>query len=72
MEAAAAVADSYPLVSNNGVLQQAVSDANNPYSDMFSAVDMSGYDEVLLWRQYDKGLEITHNVPVYAQRNNFV
>lgn len=70
MEAAAAVADAYTLVPNNGILQQSVTDANNPYFDMFSAVDMSGYNEVLLWRQYDKGLGIQHNVPVYAQIGN--
>lgn len=70
MEAAAEVADNYPLVENNGILQQSTADANNPYFDMFSDVDMSGYAEVLLWRQYDKGLGITHNVPVYAQRGN--
>lgn len=70
MEAAAAVADAYALVVNNGVLQQSAADAANPYFDMFSSVDMSGFNEVLLWRRYDNGLEITHNVPVYAQRGN--
>ena len=71
MEAAAAVADTYTLVTNNGILQQSTSDANNPYFDMFSAVDMSEFNEILLWRQYDNGLGIQHNVPVYAQRGNF-
>lgn len=70
MEAAAAVADNYGLTPNNGVLQQSVSDPNNPYFDMFSAVDMSGYSEVLFWRAYNKGLSITHNVPVFAQLGN--
>lgn len=71
MEAAAAVADAYGLVPNNGVLQQSTDDANNPYFDMFSAVDMSEFNEVLLWRQYDNGLGISHNVPVYAQIGNY-
>ncbi|SFZ94086.1 Starch-binding associating with outer membrane [Flaviramulus basaltis] len=71
MEAAAAVADAYTLVPNNGVLEQSVTDANNPYFHMFSDVDMSGYSEVLLWRQYDNGLGIQHNVPVYAQIGNY-
>lgn len=70
MASASAVASVYSLTSNNGVLQQAVTDANNDYFDMFSAVDMSAYGEVLLWRRYDKGLGITHNVPVYAQLGN--
>ena len=38
---------------------------------MFSDVDMSGYSEVLLWRQYNKGLGVTHNVPVDAQHGNY-
>ena len=70
MEAAAAVADAYSLAPNNGILQQSTDDANNAYFDMFSAVDMSSYSEVLLWRRYDNGLGIQHNVPVYAQRGN--
>jgi len=70
MGAAAAVADSYSLVPNNGIIQQSTADGNNPYFDMFSAVDMSGFSEVLLWRRYDNGLGITHNVPVYASRGN--
>lgn len=71
MEAAANVADAYALVPNNGVLQQSTNDISNPYFDMFSAVDMSGFNEVLLWRQYDNGLGISHNVPVYAQIGNY-
>ncbi|MFV0564879.1 MAG: RagB/SusD family nutrient uptake outer membrane protein [Flavobacteriaceae bacterium] len=64
------VADSYALTSNNGILQQSITDSQNPYFDMFGAENMSGYSEVLLWRDYDKGLGITHNVPVYAQLGN--
>ena len=71
MNAAADVADAYALVPNNGVLQQSTDDANNLYFDMFSDVDMSSYSEVLLWRQYDNGLGIQHNVPVYAQLGNY-
>ncbi len=71
MDAAKEVADNFSLVTNNGVLQQSASDANNDYFDMFSAVDMSGYSEVLLWREYSKALGITHNVPVYAQLSNY-
>ena len=37
---------------------------------MFADVDMSGYSEVLFWRQYSKGLGITHNVPCYEQKGN--
>jgi hypothetical protein len=65
------VADKYELTLNNKVLQQSLSDPQNPYFDMFSAVDMSGFSEVLFWRKYDKGLKITHNVPVMAQLGNY-
>ncbi|MFT3738392.1 MAG: RagB/SusD family nutrient uptake outer membrane protein [Breznakibacter sp.] len=71
MEAAAMVADACTLTPNNGILQQSAADATNPYFDLFSAVDMSGYSEVLLWRRYSRGLSLTHNVPVYAQLGNY-
>ncbi|TRZ44326.1 RagB/SusD family nutrient uptake outer membrane protein [Robertkochia solimangrovi] len=70
MDAAKQVADQYSLTTNNGVLQQSDADGTNPYFNMFSDTNMSGYDEVLLWRDYDRGLGITHNVPVYAQLGN--
>lgn len=70
MESAKLVADITPLVTNNGILQQQESDPKNPFVEMFSDVDMSGYGEVLLWRQYNKGLGVTHNVPVGAQHGN--
>lgn len=70
MDASKAVAESITLVENNGVLRQSVNDPVNPYFDMFGAEDMSGYDEVLLWRQYDKGLGLTHAVVQFASRGN--
>ncbi len=70
MSSSKTVAESVSLTSNNGILQQSQTDANNPYFDMFGDVNMSGYDEVLLWRDYDRGLGITHNVPVYEQLGN--
>jgi SusD family. len=68
MEAAALVADAVPLVNNTGIIESPNNE--NPYFNMFSAVDMSGYSEVLLWRQYNQTL-VTHNVPVYAQAGNY-
>lgn len=70
MDAAQEVADAHTLTVNNGVLQQSPTDTANPYFDMFSDTDMSGYDEVLLWRDYDRALGVTHNVPVYAMLGN--
>lgn len=68
MSAAKAVADAFALVANTGIIESANNE--NPYFNMFSATDMSGYSEVLLWRQYATGI-VTHNVPVYAQIGNY-
>ena len=65
IEAAALVADKYGLTDNTGVLMEKIGDTN-PYVEQFSALDMSGYDEILLWRDFDKGKGITHNRPVDA------
>jgi len=70
MDAAKAVADATPLVTNNRVLQQTTADAVNPYFNMFSDVNMSGYSEVLLWRKYDNGLGITNSVSLCATLGN--
>jgi starch-binding outer membrane protein, SusD/RagB family len=67
MSAAKQVADVMPLVENTGIIE--VPGNENPYFKMFSAENMSSYSEVLLWRQYAKGI-VTHNVPAYAQLGN--
>lgn len=72
IDAAKIVADNFPLVENNGVLQQDVSDPANPYHDMFGSPNLSDYSEVVLWKQYDRGLDITHNVPIAAQTGGYV
>jgi hypothetical protein len=76
IDASAQVADAIPLVANTmtaeaqtGLAFSQASDAN-PYCSMFSSVDMSGFSEVLLWRQYSLGLGITHNVPNYEESGN--
>ncbi|KLT64135.1 RagB/SusD family nutrient uptake outer membrane protein [Pedobacter sp. BMA] len=68
MASAKVVADAIALVSNTGTIESPNNE--NPYFNMFSATNMSGYSEVLLWRQYAAGL-VTHNVPVYAQAGNY-
>jgi starch-binding outer membrane protein, SusD/RagB family len=70
MDASKEVADDITLEINNKVLQQSASDPVNPYFSMFSDVDLSLYPEILLWRAYNKGLGITHNVPVACQLGN--
>jgi hypothetical protein len=68
MSSAKIVADAVPIVSNTGIIQSPNNE--NPYFSMFGAVDMSGYSEVLLWRQYSKALGLTHNVQVYEELGN--
>lgn len=68
MDASAQVADQVELVNNTGIIESANNE--NPYFSMFGAVNMSGYSEVLLWRQYSESV-VTHNVPVYAQLGNY-
>lgn len=72
MDAAKIVADKFVLVDNNGILQQNTSDPANPYLDMFSSTDMSRYSEVILWRQYSRALNLTHNLPIAAQQGCYM
>lgn len=71
-DAAKEVGDKYAgsLTANTGVLQQDPSEAQNPYFEMFAAEDMNAYPEILLWRQYGRGLS-THNVCAAACRGNY-
>jgi len=68
MSAAKQVADAISLVPNTAVIEAPTNE--NPYFSMFGAENMSGYSEVLMWRQYAKGI-VMHNVPVYAQLGNY-
>lgn len=40
----------------------------NTYFEMFGDVDMSKYKEVILWRQYDISLSVTHGTSLYIRR----
>jgi hypothetical protein len=66
MSAAQIVADQVILTPNTKLLRQAENEPKNPYFDMFGDVNMSGYSEVLLWRQYSKSMGVTHNVSIAA------
>lgn len=72
-ESAKEVADKYKgvLTQNTGLVPQSASDPDNPYFSMFGNPDMSGYPDVLLWRQYDEGLGIVHNVEVGVHHGNY-
>ncbi len=76
IDAAKQVADNAVLTPNTGIVPQtegttvAALEAENPWLAMFGTLDLSGYGEVMLWRQYSHGLGIQHNIPVYAQVGN--
>lgn len=70
MSAAAEVANSVPLTENTGAFQADPALPANPYFNMFSAENMSGFSEVLLWRQYSRALGVTNNVGCYATKGN--
>lgn len=70
-QSAEEVAEKYKgkLTQNTGVVPQSEAD-RNPYFYMFGAVDMSSYPDVLLWREYNKGMFITNMVEVGIQFGN--
>ena len=72
MKSAKEIGDEYIglLTENTGKVQQSLSEPENPYMEMFSAMDMSGFSEILLWREYNLGLGVYHNVPVFCQTAN--
>jgi hypothetical protein len=70
MSSSQQVADNFPLTTNTGNLQQDVTEAPNPFYDMYASVDLSGYDEVLMWRRYDRGLGVVNNIPRWSASGN--
>lgn len=67
-DAAQVVAEKYKsnLTKNTGITPQSISDVND-YFYMFGDDDMSSYPDVLLWREYNKGLGITNHLEVIVQ-----
>lgn len=76
INAADEVASAATLMTNTGIVPQtegasiAELEAENPWLAMFGTLDLSSYGEVMLWRQYNRGLGIVHNIVVYAQKGN--
>lgn len=58
MSAAKVVADAHALSVNSKNIKQNASDPGNPYFEMFNAENLAGYDEVLLWRDFDLTLGV--------------
>ena len=69
MQAAVAVADHVQLAENSHVMNPPYNTLYgwNPYFEMYANVDLSGYDEVLFWRQYAKtgSFSIMHGTPAW-------
>lgn len=72
-ESAQEVAEKYKnvLTQNTGLVPQSASDPDNPYFSMFGNPDMSSYPDVLLWREYNEGLEIVNNIEVAVNKGNY-
>ncbi len=71
-DAAEAVAEKYKgtLTRSTGLLPQSESDPENPYFAMFGSADLSGYQDVIMWRQYSKALSITTNIESAVNHGN--
>lgn len=69
MDASAQVADAISLTPNNPGEDIGYDSSNNPYFTMFGSDNLEQYDEVLLWRDYDPSLGISHNVNHYMNQN---
>lgn len=72
MNSSKAVAEKYKgsLTPNTGMVQQSIDEPENPYYEMFAQENLSSFSEVLLWRQYARGI-VTHNVNMAAGHGNY-
>lgn len=71
MDASKNVAESIQLANNTGVMNPSILiDGWNPYFEMFGAVDMGKYNEVLLWRAYSQEMNVLHGVGTYVRLGN--
>lgn len=70
MEAAKAVAERCSTDGKHRPVATEHRRTRNPYYNMYADENMAGYDEVLMWRQYDKGLQLTHGAVQFAQKGN--
>ena len=72
MDAASQIADATTLTPNSGKMnpESGQSYGWNSYFEMFSTPSLSTNDEVLLWREYSKSLNITHNAVMRLRVGN--
>ena len=67
--AAKAAADGTTFTQNTGILPQSASESNG-YIEQFGALDLDGYDDILLWRQFSEDLGITNGNAQHAAGGN--
>ena len=70
IDASQKLADMVSLTTNTGLIQQDANEVANPYMDMYASVDLSSFNEVLLWREYNRGLSLVHYIGECTQRGN--
>ena len=70
IDAAQQLANTVVLANNTGMLQQDPDEAANPFMNMFSDDDLSGYGEILLWREYNRSLGLVHSMWEWGIRAN--
>jgi hypothetical protein len=70
IDASKQVADVVKLTNNTGLIQQDIAEPGNPYMDMYASINLSGYGEVLLWREYNVGLGVGRSIAESTQAGN--
>ena len=72
VDAANIVASTVALTPNNKQLRQEVNTLapENQYLEMFGALSMDGYKEILLWKQFNQTLGISNGIANYAASGN--
>ena len=70
LDAAKKVADAHPTLTPNSKVQIGETDkiGANPYYDMFASTDVSGYDEVLMYRAYNREKAGGHSLNQYMRQ----
>ena len=69
LDAASQVADAHPVLTNNNknTIGETAAIGKNPYYDMFATTDPSSYDEVLMYRVYNKEKNGGHSLNQYMR-----
>lgn len=69
VEASDQLASGVSLTPNSKILPQSQGE-NNDYLMMFGALDMRGYNDILLWKAYNESLAVSNGIAQYAAGGN--